>query len=42
MVLQVLPDARQLAHHLDALRAQFVRRADAGQHQHLRRAEGAA
>ena len=41
MVLQVFPD-RQIGHRLDADRAQMIGRADAGQHQQLRRIERAA
>ena len=41
MVLQVLAD-RQIDHRLDADRAQMIGRADAGQHQDLRRVERAA
>src|SRR3546814_11541321 len=42
VVLQVLADARQVVRDGDALRLQFVGRADAGQQQHLRRVDGAA
>ena len=42
MILQVLADAAQRHFRLDAVRAQFVRIADAGQHQGLRRIDRAA
>ena len=41
MVLQVLAHARKIVAHLDAVVTQMRRRADAGEHQELRRAEGA-
>ena len=42
MVLQVLPDPRQVGHHRDSVALQMVGRPDAGQHQQLRRVDGAA
>jgi hypothetical protein len=42
MILQVLADARQVVHDLDARFPQVRRRADARQEQQLRRAERAA
>ena len=42
MVLQVRPDAGKIDRDVDAMTAQLVRRADAGQHQQLRRVERAA
>ena len=42
VVLQVLPHARQRMGHGDAVALQLRLRADAGEHQQLRRAEGAA
>ena len=42
VVLQVLPHARQRMGHGDAVALQLCLRADAGEHQQLRRAEGAA
>ena len=42
MVLQVMADARRIGHDLDAMSAQFRCRADAGQHQQLRRVDRAA
>ena len=41
MVVQVLADARQVDRRRDADRAQVIGRTDAGEHQELRRAEGA-
>ena len=42
MILQILADAAQRDRRRDAVRAQLVRIADAGQHQGLRRVDGAA
>ena len=42
MVLQILADPAQRHFRVDAVRAQFLRIADAGQHQGLRRVDGAA
>ena len=42
VVLQIVPDARQLVHHLDAVRAQVLGRPDPRQLEHLRRVDGAA
>ncbi len=42
MVLQIVADARQLVHHLDAVRAQVPGRADARELEELRRVDGAA
>ncbi len=42
VILQVLADARQIVHHLDAERAQLRRRPHSGQLQQLRRVDGAA
>src|SRR5258705_4846222 len=41
MILEVLADARELVDHADAVLLQFVRRADAGKQQELRRTESA-
>ena len=41
MVLQVFPDARQVQHDLDAMLAEVVYRADAGQHEKLWRVDRA-
>ncbi len=41
MVLQVLADAGQVVHRLDADRLQMIGRADAGEHQEFWRADGA-
>ena len=41
VIVQVLADARQVVHHLDAVLAEMLGRADARQHQQLRRADGA-
>ena len=42
MVLQVAADTRQVGHHRHGQRAELVGRPDAGQHQQLRRVDGAA
>ena len=42
MVLQALPDARQMVHDRHAELADMLLRPDAGQHQQLRRVDGAA